>query len=320
MTIMQPSEHISHESRLTESRLQSLMQEYLPSAVTEKEFRALYSLLDDTDETVCLAVRQKLKSYGGAIAPCLRTIERMETNEHVRQSLQMVVQSFQQDALFELVDMIKGTSAGNDIDLEAAMMLLSRFGYPETDAATIGKALDAIALRVHALFMKAQQHNELGLLLSVNQAFFEEAQFAGVEDEAYHHPDNSYAHALFKSKRGIPISLCTLYLLVAERAGVGLYGVGMPAHFIVYNPELDIFIDTFNKGAFLSREDCKRFIQGAGFTYEPSMLDRVPNIAILLRMIRNLIFAYSKSHDDWEVAALQEISAAILETMNEEEG
>lgn len=324
---MQPSERIppleqaTADNRPPESRLQSIMQEHLPRTVSEKEFRALHSLLDDTDESVCLAVRQKLKSYGGVIAPCLRAIWRTESNEHVRYSLRMVVQSFQQDALFELVDMVKDTNSGtNDIDLESAMMLLSRFGYPETDPASIGQALDAIALRVHVLFMKAPQHNELGLLLSVNQAFFEEAQFAGAEDEAYHHPDNSYAHALLRSKRGIPISLCALYLLVAERAGVGLYGVGMPAHFIVYNPELDIFIDTFNKGAFLSRDDCKRFIQGAGFTYEPSMLDRVSNIAILLRMIRNLIFAYSKSDNDWEVAALQEISAAILETMNQEEG
>lgn len=318
---MQAPEATANESHSPESRLQSIMQEHLPPTVAEKEFRALYSLLDDTDESVCLAVRQKLKSYGGTIAPCLRSIWRTETNEHICHSLQLVVQSFQQDALFELVDMVKGTDPDtNDINLEAAILLLSRFGYPETDPIAIAQALDAIALRVHALFMKAPQHNELGLLLSVNQAFFEEAQFAGAEDEAYHHPDNSYAHTLLKSKRGIPISLCALYLLVAERAGVSLFGVGMPAHFVVYHPELDIFIDTFNKGAFLSRDDCKRFIHGAGFTYEPSMLDRVSNIAILLRMIRNLIFAYSKSDNNWEVAALQEISAAILETMNQEEG
>jgi regulator of sirC expression with transglutaminase-like and TPR domain len=294
--------------------------ELLPKHVPVSEFQALMELLDDPDETVCRAVRQKLKSYGGSIVPCLRAAWAREVNDHVRYSLLMVIQNFQQESLLELLEMVKDAGdTGKDIDLEEAIILLSRFGYPETSSEGVKQSLDAIALRIHALFMKAQQHSELNLLLSINQAFFEEEQFFGAHDDHYHHPDNSYVFTLLQHKCGIPISLCALYLLVAERAGVSLQGVGMPAHFIVYHPELDIFIDTFNKGAFLSREDCKRFIQGAGFNYDPAMLDRVSNIAILLRMIRNLIFAYTKRHYDWEVAALQEVSSAIVETMNQED-
>jgi regulator of sirC expression with transglutaminase-like and TPR domain len=326
------------------------LQALLPKHVRTSEFDALLRLLDDTDETVCLAVRQKLKSYGGSIAPCLRLLlpkEKIEEsgeiltevlteiliegeqtildsslqgNEHIQDSLRLVMESFKQDALLELLDMIKESGdTGKDIDLEAAVILLSRFGYPETSDEAIKQRLDDIALRIHALFIKSPQRSELNLLLSVNQAFFEEEQFYGAMDEQYHESDNSYIFAVLKNKRGIPISLCALYLLVAERAGVNLHGVGMPAHFIVYHPELDIFIDTFNKGAFLSHEDCKRFINGTGFHFEPSMLDRVSNTAILLRMIRNLIFAYTRHFNNWEVAALQEISSAIVETMNQEE-
>jgi regulator of sirC expression with transglutaminase-like and TPR domain len=273
----------------------------IPPHIPHSEFEALYSLLDDTDES-------------------LRTLWKTETNERVRQSLLRVIQSFQQETLMELLDIVKDAgSGGKDVDLEHAVILLSTFGYPETDRSVVQTALDAIALRAHALFMKAQQHTELALLLAINQAFFEEGQFCGSEDDTYHNPDNSYVHTLLTEKRGIPISLCAVYILVAERAGVSLHGVGMPAHFLVYHPELDIFIDTFNKGAFLSRDDCKRFINGAGFTYHPSMLDRVSNVALLLRMIRNLIFAYSKSDFVWEVAALQEVSTAIVEMMNQED-
>lgn len=297
-----------------------LPKQELPKHVRASEFDALLRLLDDTDETICLAVRQKLKSYGGEIAPCLRAIWATEENQHIRDSLMLVMQSFKQDTLLELLEMVKESSdTGKDVDLEAAVILLSRFGYTETNEDEIKQRLDAIALRIHALFMKSPQQNELHLLLSINQAFFEEEQFFGAMDEHYHEPDNSYIYAVLKGKRGIPISLSALYLLIASRAGVDLEGVGMPAHFVVYHPELDIFIDTFNKGAFLSREDCKRFIQGAGFNYEPSMLDRVSNTAILLRMIRNLIFAYTRQGADWEIAALQEVSSAIVETMNQEE-
>jgi regulator of sirC expression with transglutaminase-like and TPR domain len=293
----------------------------LPQHVRESEFVALIDLLDDPDPSVCLLVRQKLKSYGGEIAWILRILLADEDDEHRVDSILFVLQSFQQDVLVELLDMVQEASdTGNDIDLEAAIIRLSRFGYPETSNEAVKQRLDEIALRIHAVFMKSPQQNELNLLLSINQAFFEEEQFFGAPDWRYHDPANTYVHTLLEKKCGIPISLCTLYLLVAERAGVVLHGVGMPAHFVVYHPELDIFIDTFNKGAFLSREDCKRFIEGAGFKYEPSMLDNVSNTAILLRMIRNLIFAYTRTGlYQWHIAALQEISAAIVETMNQEE-
>lgn len=317
---MTEKEFQDEADRLTVLNLYTFIESQLPAGSKATEFLAVMSLLDDPDEQVCQAVRRKIISYGRKAVGFLHWHERNDPNPYARQSAKVIIRHFRKEAVDELLEMVKmAKEATHDIDLEASFVLLSRLGYPETDSDEVAKALDDIALRAHALFMKAQQHNELGLLLSLNQAFFEEAEFAGAEDTAYHSPDNTYAQALVKHKRGIPISLCTLYLLVAERVGINLYGVGMPAHFVVYSPELDIFIDAFNKGAFLSREDCKNFIKSAGFTFEPSMLERVSNIAILLRMIRNLIFAYSKSDHEWEVDALHELSAAILETMNQEE-
>ncbi len=292
----------------------------LPPGIKVSEFLAVEHLLDDPDEDVVTAVREKMISYGYRVVPYLRGHILQYPNLRAKETVMAVVQHHQKTALTALINLVQeAKDAKSDIDLEQAFVLLSRFGYPETDTEVIATALDEIALRTHAIFMKSSQHNDLGLLLSMNQAFFEETGFAGAEDDCYHNPDNTFAHTLWKTKRGIPISLSALYLLIAERTGMNLYGVGMPAHFLVFHPELDIFIDAFNNGAFLSRDDCKRFIKSAGFSFEPSMLEKVSNIAILMRMIRNLIFAYSKTDNAWEIDELHELSATILETMNQEE-
>ncbi|MCS6808020.1 MAG: transglutaminase family protein [Bacteroidota bacterium] len=293
----------------------------LPQGATVQEFNALCVLLDDPDPHVHQAAQERLIQYGPSIVPALRAAIESIHDDDTQQRMTDVVRYFQRKAVDDLRTMVyKANAEGKDIDLEEMFLTLSRFGYPETDEEAVRKELDAIALRVHSLFMKSPQHTELSLLLNVNRAFFEEARFTGADNEHYHNPDNTYVQAILQTRRGIPISLCVLYLLVAERADVVMHGIGMPAHFVVYHPELDIFIDTFGNGAFLSREDCRRFIQGAGFTFEPSMLERVSNVAILLRMIRNLVFAYGKMHNrTWEIEALQELSAAILEIMNQEE-
>jgi regulator of sirC expression with transglutaminase-like and TPR domain len=291
----------------------------LPAHVSPSEFEAITHLLDDSDRAVVESVHNKLKSYGGAIVPALQHLYEHEEDAHARDFLLSLIREMRNDALQTLLEHIHERSeSGKDIDLEESLILLSKFGYPETNSDEVKERLDALALRVHALYVKAHNPTELGLLLSINQAFFEEEGFSGVQDDDdYHNPDGSYAHRLLQRKRGIPISLSVLYILVAERAGVSLHGVGMPAHFVVYHPELDVYIDAFNNGAFLTYQDCKKFIAGAGFAFEPSMLERATNLAIVLRMLRNLIFAYTKADAMWDVAALQEVSHTIIETMNQ---
>jgi regulator of sirC expression with transglutaminase-like and TPR domain len=277
----------------------------LPQGLRLAEFEAIVKLLDDTDVVVRTSVRERLESFGTSLVPALRLLSGIlnkdnenDKNEQALSLLESIVRRYQTEAIEELLRLII-TSAehGSDPELEPSLVALSAFGYPETSTEAVRERLDAIALRVHALFMKSANRTELGLLMCLNQAFFEEEGFRGALDDTYYNPENTYLHALLHEKIGIPISLSSLYMLVAERAGVVLHGIGMPAHFVVYHPELDVYIDTYNNGAFLTEADCKRFIVEAGFVFDPAMLTRVSNLAIILRMARNLIFAYSRTRD-----------------------
>ena len=61
---------------------------------------------------------------------------------------------------------------------------------------------------------------------------FHEWGFRG-NQENYTDPRNSLLDQVLATRKGIPISLCIIYLLVAERLGLELESVGIPGHFLV---------------------------------------------------------------------------------------
>ncbi len=104
-----------------------------------------------------------------------------------------------------------------------------------------------------------------------------------------------------KSKKGIPISLSIVYLLLAHRLNLPIYGVSMPSHFLLkfYNGEDEIFFDAFNEGKIYSRNECLRFLENAHHAEPETVLNGCDNREIVARVLRNLkvIYAFYKPDD-----------------------
>ena len=92
--------------------------------------------------------------------------------------------------------------------------------------------------------------------------------------------------------RGLPLALCTLWLLVARRAGIPLVGVNMPGHFLVRLARPDggrLVIDPFHGGRIVREEDCRRFLTASGYpALDITQLD-ASDRDMLLRTLRNLV-------------------------------
>jgi len=138
----------------------------------------------------------------------------------------------------------------------------------------------------------------------LHHLFFEQEGFRGAWEEEYYHPDSSYAHTVLQTRRGTPLSLSIVYLLLARRIGIDVVGINMPLHFVLYAPELDVFIDPF-------------FIESNRLSFTPSMLQPAPSISIVLRMLRNLVYGYNRMNRMWESSILQQCIHTILETIEE---
>ncbi len=153
----------------------------------------------------------------------------------------------------------------------------------------------------------------------INWVLFVEERYRGnVED--YYDARNSYLNEVIDRRTGIPISLSALYLAIAERVGLPMSGVNLPAHFLIRTVENnpDLFVDPFHEGAILDHDGCQRRVAevtGQPVLLSPSALAPCDTGTVVARMLRNLKAVWLKEGD--YVSALPVIQRlAALESHN----
>src|SRR5262249_52034826 len=123
---------------------------------------------------------------------------------------------------------------------------------------------------------------------------------------------------------GIPITLSVLFLEIARRIGLKLFGVGMPGHFVVkfVGDENEILIDPFNGGRLLSEEKCRGMIEemyGGEMKIQPAFLFSVTKKQILARMLQNLKGIYARAGNHHKTLGAIE-RALIIHSWEESDG
>ncbi|MBI3395427.1 MAG: hypothetical protein HY042_06305 [Spirochaetia bacterium] len=181
------------------------------------------------------------------------------------------------------------------VDLELGVFLISRLnGDPDVTPEEFRKNVDQLAKSVRPVIdaLPASLYEEkLGALRSY---LFEELGFRG-NTENYYDPRNSYLTDVLETRRGIPVSLSVLCLLIARRVRLPMTGVGLPGHFIVKYSEGDYtaYVDPFNGGNLLTESDCLDFLTRQGLEASRAALAPSEPLSILKRMLRNLINYHS---------------------------
>ena len=181
---------------------------------------------------------------------------------------------------------IRGASEG--MDLEDLTLLVARMEDPDADTACARKALDALADRVRAKVESATTARNRVLTI---------ADFLG-GDEHFEGNNTQEEFALGSSlplvlerRRGLPIALSVVYMLVGKRVGIELFGVSAPLHFVVGAPveEGTLYLDPFDRGRPLELDDLFRLLRELGVvSLRPEHVAPASTKAIVARMARNL--------------------------------
>jgi regulator of sirC expression with transglutaminase-like and TPR domain len=192
----------------------------------------------------------------------------------------------------ELVTLPEGA-----VPLAESALLMACEEYPQLELAPYLDRLDEIAEFVRPKLRSGG--SPLETVEALNDVLFGVVGFRG-NTENYEDPRNSFLNDVLERRVGIPITLSAVYLEVARRVSFPVSGVGMPGHFLVKYADRseEFFLDPFNGGQILSREDCaRRFTEMFG--NEQQFTDRMLAIAsprqILFRMLNNLKTIYMKA-------------------------
>jgi regulator of sirC expression with transglutaminase-like and TPR domain len=136
-----------------------------------------------------------------------------------------------------------------------------------------------------------------------NRFLFVEQRFTGNRAE-YYDPRNSYLNEVLDRRSGIPITLSLVYTEVGRRAGLPVFGIAFPGHFLVkYLGSEELLIDAFH-ATLVTRQECEerlRALQGAAAQLDTRLLRPATPKEILVRMLRNLKHIYAQK-GDWSRA------------------
>lgn len=190
--------------------------------------------------------------------------------------------------------------------LEEGVFLLAQFYDPSIDIGRYRGELDRMAEVLGGRIGTDTAPKKI--IEIINDYLFHELRFSGNKLQ-YYLPENNYIHTVLDRRKGIPISLSAVMLLLAERLRLPLYGVGLPGHFLVkwVSEKGEIFIDPFNQGQILTRDEIAAYLAEGGMAWKNEYLEKVSSRQTIARMIRNLIHIYTQEGETEKGAWLGQI-------------
>lgn len=282
--------------------------------MSEAELKSLITLLDDDDPEVFEQISAKLLSLGVEIIPFLEMEwGELKDFEHQQRLENIVHQLHYNELYFHFNNWFKT----GDHDLLEGMYLIARYRFPELEKQSIVSIIEKLRLDVWLeMNYELSPYEKVRI---INYVLYEVNGFKGNVDN-YHDPSNSFINQVLESKRGNPILMAVVYILIAQKLNIPIYGVNLPQHFVLaYTEEIgrsnvgmrfnDIeellnaekgkvlfYINAFNGGAIFTKGNLQHFLSQINIDARPDFLVPCSNLDIIKRVLRNLASAYEKQN------------------------
>lgn len=273
----------------------------------EREIKALISLLDDEDTQVSGHVEDRLRTLGPAAIPWLEREWESNLNPAVQQRIENLIHDLQSDVLRQrLTDWYENPER----DLLTGMWIVATIQYPDLELDKLRQMLDQIYYEVWPDFQAGQSAHER--IRTINSVFFQKLRF-GPNTKNFHSPGNSMINIVLDSRRGNPITLCVIYLLVAWRLKLPVHGVNMPNMFMLLYRDSsgEFYINVFNRGLIFTRQDLENYIHEIQLTPRPSFFEPCRSEDIVRRALRNLVVAFDKIGEHARAEEVKELLLVI---------
>ncbi len=220
-----------------------------------------------------------------------------------------------QPAIAEAFGALVGPGVSDErTDLARAALIIARTEYPHLDPEPYIARIYQLAGRVRErVSSPGDAHDTIAAL---NSVLFDEEGFRG-NREGYYDPRNSFLNDVLDRKLGIPITLALLYMEVAAHAGLLLFGVGMPGHFLLKHYDVEgreLLVDAFNRGRIVTPTECQRRldeIYAGQLALQPEHLMAVSRRQMLTRILNNLKTIYLSARNFKKALPIVDLVLAI---------
>ena len=184
--------------------------------------------------------------------------------------------------------------ADEKVRLDLASLDLARIQFPDLEAQPIMDRLNELASHLGDRLRNFNDGRDF--VESAQRYLFDELGFHGNEED-YYDPLNSCLNQVLERRTGIPVTLSVLYMEIARRLAMPVFGIGLPRHFVIeFNDgNYATYIDPYHGGRTVTPREC--FMLAGSRVADPSLLQRVSNKDIVRRMVQNLHRGYMRRND-----------------------
>lgn len=275
-----------------------------------QKIKALISLLDDPDPQIWETAMSELSNVPYQLTDTLNQLlsEGLESGEQ-HERLEACIEEIRFQYIGQQIVDWKNKGGQNLLE---AIALICQLKYPEVTETDLQERLEALRLDAWLEF-----HYDLTSFEKVkilNYILFQLHGFRGDEDNFLHH-DNSFINKVLDNKKGNPISLSIIYILVAQRLNVPVYGINLPRHFIMAyvedeetdtienfndkqeisedaNGEIKFYINAYNGGGVFNHSQLRGILKDMSLEEKPEYMMPCSNADIVLRVLMNLYNSY----------------------------
>ncbi|MBL7862014.1 MAG: transglutaminase family protein [Cyclobacteriaceae bacterium] len=274
--------------------------------MTENELKALVSLLDDEDKQIAAHVQEKILSLGTEAIPFLEKEWESNLNPDVQSRIEELIHTLQ----YELVkERLKAWYSSENQDLLTGMWIIATYQYPDIELEKLKQELEQIYYETWLEFRPdLYAYDQVKV---INGVIFNKLKF-GANTKNFHSPGNSMINVVLETRKGNPITLCVIYMLVAQKLKLPVSGVNLPNLFILTykDDNHQFYINAFNRGLIFSKQDIENYIHELHLVPQPSFFEACSNIEIIRRALRNLIMSFEKMG---EHAKAEEVKLLLVE-------
>jgi len=285
----------------------------------DKEFDALISLLDEPNEDVFLKIRNQLVVYGVDAIPVLENAWDNSFDNLIQFRIEEIIHNIQQNQL--LIE-LKEWSRNSHYDLLKGFFLIAKYQYPDLDFKDLNGNVELIKRDIWLELNSGL--TALEKVKVINHIFFEIHGFKGNKANI-DAPQNFFINNLIESKKGNHLTLGILYIIIAQKLGIPIFGVDLPQHFVlayvdeVHDEKYSIadenevlfYINPFNKGAIFTKKEIEVYVNHLKIKSSTAFFNPCNNQTIILRLLENLINTYHKLGYNDKVNELNELKKGL---------
>ncbi|MGH7995157.1 MAG: transglutaminase-like domain-containing protein [Opitutaceae bacterium] len=263
-----------------------------PKSIDGASAGAVLRLLDDASPAVRGALIAYFKEIGAAAEPFLRSAAAGGEDARADAAAWFLRELKLNDPVADFRGFIRSLN----YELESGSMLLARTVSPSLDIGACCAACDEIAGRSRELLAEPCSLREKCRVL--NRVLFHEYGFRAEPDDSVD-PRNCLIDEVLRRRKGTPLSLCVVYLLIAGRLGLELDPVILPGRYLVgcFGPGTGraFFVDPAEYGRFRSAEDLAHPMRGEGWPTDRGNLGPSSIRELLCRNCRSIARHYIES-------------------------